>query len=163
VSRDEGTNFILLETWKKPPAAKWIAKPCNELGYTIGIVHGDGCVYKNETRYEYKVILNTIDKEFAETFSKVMAKLLNRKYIEPRWIEKEMVWRVEYRSKAFYLWYKRTEKKGLQGFKPFIEHDTETVRHYLRGLYDSEGSNNGNKRVRLSNSKKKLLKYCNTY
>jgi len=74
-----------------------------------------------------------------------MSRLLNRKYIEPWWDEKEKVWWVEYKSKAFYLWYKRCEEQGLQGFKQFIEHNTETVKYYLRGLFDSEGGNYRNK------------------
>jgi len=47
----------------------------------------------------------------------------------------------------------------LEGFKPYIEYSKETVRYYLRGLYDSEGNNYRNKQIQLSNSKEKLLKY----
>jgi len=139
-----------------PPSAKWVAKPCTELAYTIGIVHGDGNVYKNKRVGHYVIQFAVIDKEFAEMFSKVIAKLLNRKYIEPWWNKKEKKWRVEYRSKAFYTCYKRTEKKGLQGFKLFIEHDIETVKYYLRGLFDSDGGNYRNEYIYLST----LIKGC---
>jgi len=148
--------------WKHgviPPAAKWKAEPSRELAYITGVLHGDGSVYKNEANYEYKIELAVIDKEFAETFSKVIAKLLNRKYIEPWWNKKEKKWQIEYRSKAFYQWYKRCEEKGLEGFKPYIEHDTEMIRYYLKGLFDSEGCNYRNKRIKLSNSNIELLEY----
>jgi len=156
------TKEPTLYYWKHgkiSPAAKWKAGPCTELGYVIGAIHGDGCVSKSKSWYQYEIILDTIDKEFIITFSRAMARLLNRKYIEPWWDEKERAWRVEYKSKAFYEWYKKIEKQGLQGFKEYIEYSKETVRYYLRGLFDSEGNNNGNKQIRLTNTNKELLEY----
>jgi len=88
-----------------------------------------------------------------------MSRLLNRKYIEPWWDEKERAWRVVYKSKAFVIWYKKSEKQGLQGFKPYIEHDIETIRYYLIGLFDSDGNNDGNRQIQLSNTNKELLEY----
>jgi len=156
------TKEPILYYWKHgevPPLARWRAEPSKELAYVIGTVHGDGTVCKDELRGQYIIQLNTIDKEFAETFSKVIAKLLGVNYHKPHWSEKEKEWWVRYYSKAFVEWYKRCEEQGLQGFKLFIEYDRETVRHYLRGLFDSEGNNNGNKEIRLYNTKKKLLEY----
>jgi len=163
ISRILGINENTVKKWLYygvvPPSAKWKAELSKKLAYAIGVIQGDACVTKNESKHHYIIELNTIDKEFAEVFSKVMAKLLNANYHKPYWSNKRRQWRVIYKSKAFYLWYKRTEKKGLQGFKPFIEYNKSTVKHYLRGLYDSEGNNNGNKQIRLYNSKKKLLEY----
>jgi len=153
----------LLYFWKhgkhKPPLVKWRAEPSKELAYVVGVVQGDGCVCKNEADYEYLIQLDTIDQEFAIIFSKVISRLLSVKYHKPRWDKKERVWIIRYRSKPFYEWYKRCEKQGLQGFKSFIEYNRETVKYYLRGLYDSEGNNCGNKEIRLYNTKKKLLEY----
>jgi len=146
-----------------PPSAKWKAEPSKELAYVIGVVQGDGSVSKVKPKnihgYEYVIQLATIDKEFAETFSRAMSRLLGVNYHKLWWDEKEKEWRVVYKSKAFYTWYKKSEKQGLQGFKKYIEHDIETVRYYLKGLYDSEGSNYRNKYIYLYNSKKELLKY----
>jgi len=158
------TKKSTLYFWKHgriPPVAKWKAEPSKELAYVIGVLHGDGNVSKskNKSWYEYKVQLNTTDPEFTITFSKVMSRLLGVNYHEPCWSEKEKKWLVVYQSKAFYTWYKKTEEKGLEGFKSFIEYNRETVRYYLRGLYDSDGNNSGNKRIRLTNSKKELLEY----
>jgi len=88
-----------------------------------------------------------------------MAKLLDMSYREPYWSEKDKTWYVAYDSKAFFEWYKKCEEKGLEGFKPYVEYSRETVRYYLRGLYDSEGNNYRNKQIQLFNSKERLLKY----
>jgi len=163
ISRILNINENTVRSWLYygvvPPIAKWVAKPCTELAYIIGTVHGDGCVTKNKANYEYLIELGVVDKEFAITFSKALSKLLNKKYIEPWWNNKQKEWRIAYDSKAFYLWYKRTEEQGLQGFKEYIEHDMETVRYYLKGLFDSDGNNYKNKLIQLYNSSKKLLEY----
>jgi len=159
---NEGTVKKWLYYGVVPPAAKWIAKPSNELGYIIGILHGDGCVTKikkSEPGYDYRIQLNTVDKEFAIIFSKVMAKLLGMNYHKPYWSEKDKAWCVTYNSKAFFEWYKKCEGKGLEGFKRYIEYNKKTVRYYLRGLFDSDGNNYRNKRIQLYNSNKKLLEY----
>jgi len=69
------------------------------------------------------------------------------------------VGKITYKSKAFFTWYKKIEKEGLEGFKSYIEHDKKTVRYYLKGLFDSDGCNNGNKQIFLCNSDIKLLRY----
>jgi len=83
--------------------------------------------------------------------------MIRYEYHEPYWSEKK--WWVKYHSKPFYLWYKRCEEQGLQGFKKYIEYSRETVKYYLRGLFDSDGGNYRNKYIYLSNSNKKLLGY----
>jgi len=47
------TKISLLYHWKHgavPPLAKWTAKPCIELAYILGTVHGDGTVCKDGLR-----------------------------------------------------------------------------------------------------------------
>jgi len=156
------TKKSTLYYWKHgiiPPLAKWKAKPSRELAYVIGVINGDGNVCKDEFRHQYIIQLAVTDKEFTEMFSKVMARVLNVKYHKPYWDNKQKEWRVVYKSKAFYKWYKKCEEQGLQGFKEYIEYNKETVRYYLKGLYDSEGCNYRNKQIHLYNTKKKLLEY----
>jgi len=113
ISRILGIPRKTIENWLYrgvvPPSAKWVAKPCIELAYVIGVINGDGNVSKSKNKlgYEYRIELETIDPEFGIVFSKAMSKLLNRKYEEPRWKKKKKIWRVVYQSKAFYIWYKR--------------------------------------------------------
>jgi len=73
-----------------PPAAKWIAKPSIELAYTIGTIHGDGSVSKDESRYQYIVKLEVVDKEFVEVFSRMISRLLDVSYHKPYWSEREI-------------------------------------------------------------------------
>jgi len=161
------TKVSTLYFWKHgriPPLAKWTAKPSIELAYIIGTIHGDGniCISKlskNKPWYEYIIQLGVTDKEFAEVFSRSMSRMLGVKYHEPWWDKKEKRWRVDYHSKAFVKWYKKIEKEGLEGFKSYIEYNKETVRYYLKGLFDSDGCNYRNKLIQLYNSKKELLEY----
>jgi len=163
ISRMLGISQYTVRNWlhygKIPPTAKWRAEPSKELSYIIGVVQGDACVSKSKSWYRYRIDLAVIDKEFAIIFSKILSRILDVNYHEPRWSKRRKRWCVEYRSKSFYEWYKKTKREGLEGFKPYIEHDIETVRHYLKGLFDSEGSNYRCKRISLYNTKKKLLEY----
>jgi intein-encoded DNA endonuclease-like protein len=131
-------KIATLHYWKngrhKPPAARWIPEPSSELAYIIGVLKGDGYLYKH--KYHYDIKLDTRDYEFAETFGKALAKVLNKKVKKPYWDKSDNIWKIYYRSKAFYMWYR---KQNLKSLKRFIEHGKETVALFLRGLYDSDG------------------------
>ncbi len=164
-SRRLGISKPTLYRWKNgehiPPLAKWHPEPSKELVYVLGVLHGDGNVCIEE--HHYRIQLGVKDLEFAEAFSKNMAETLNKKYSTPRWYESRNRWRVEYNSKAFYVWY---EEQTLETLKSYIEHNKETVANFLRGLYDSDGghykykSNNRRySKICLSNNNIELLKY----
>ena len=51
-------------------------------------------------------------------------------------------------------------KQNLETLKPCIEYDKDTVRYFLRGLYDSEGSNYRCIRISLANGDLSLLRYA---
>ena len=68
----------------RPPSARWHPEPSKELAYVIGVMLGDGSLKRHSRDYDIK--LNTIDIEFAETFSNMLAKLLNRKALRPKYI-----------------------------------------------------------------------------
>jgi len=53
-----------------------VAKPSNELSYTLGSLE-DGCVSKSKNKlgYQCRIELETIDPEFGVVFSKAMSKL----------------------------------------------------------------------------------------
>jgi len=161
ISRKTGIKKCTIEDWiyrgKIPWLAKWIPEPSNELAYVLGVLYGDGYTVK-EHHHNYDIELLVKDYEFAETFSKTMSKLLNKKYMKP------VIWkkgrrnliRVYYRSKAFYMWYK---KQNLESLKQYIEYSKETLVNFLRGLYDSEGTNYRCKQIYLSNNDIDLLEY----
>lgn len=139
-----------------PPLARWHPEPSSELAYVIGVLLGDGYIIRKH-RYEYNIELTVKDHEFAETFSRAMAKVLNKKYKRPYWNRTLNAWNVCYHSKAFYTWYRR---QNLEILKPHIEYNKDIVKHFLRGLYDSEGTNYKCRRVWLYNNDKDLLKYA---
>ena len=129
-----------------------------ELAYVLGVMLGDGSLKRHSRDYDIK--LNTIDIEFAETFSSMLAKLLNRRVLRPKYIGRKRGrnygWEIAYSSKAFYTWFKR---QSLETLKQYIEYDKDTVKYFLRGLYDSEGNNYRCKLISLCNSDLELLQY----
>ena len=62
-----------------------------------------------------------------------------------------------YKSKAFHT---RFKQQNLESLKEFIEHDRDTVRTLLRGLFDSEGSNHECVQIELGNTELELLCYA---
>ena len=84
-SRRTGMPRRTLYYWKNrehiPILARWYPEPSSELAYIIGVLHGDGYLYIDMKKYayQYKIQLAAKDYEFAETFSKNMARLLNKK------------------------------------------------------------------------------------
>jgi intein-encoded DNA endonuclease-like protein len=112
--------------------------PSKELSYIIGVLFGDGTLKNERKNYQYKFILRTKDRDFAEYFSNQISKLLN-----------------------FPGGYKiRTEngflRKGGKGYVVsvsnkmlfhFLSKDAEYLMNYvkeypadfIRGLFDSDG------------------------
>ena len=163
VSRELGIPKTTLYYWKKgkykPPLARWIPKPSNELAYVLGVLNGDGYLHANRHHY-YRIQLGVKDLKFAEAFSIAMAKTLNKKYLVPKWDKSNNIWVVVYTSKAFYIWYKH---QNLDTLKPYIEYSRDAVANFLRGLYDSDGNHYIYKKrysqIRLYNNNTELLKY----
>ena len=122
----------------------------------LGVLYGDGYLAK-EYSYHYDLELIVKDYEFAEEFSRAVAEVLGKKFKSPRrLLRRPDIWRVRYYSKAFHTWFKR---QTLDTLKPYIEYNMDTVKHFLRGLYDSEGYNYKCRRILLYNSDQELLKY----
>ena len=157
ISRKLGIPKSTLHYWRhgihKPATTRWTPKPTKELAYVIGVLLGDGDTVEHG---RYDIELRVVDYEFAEEFSRNIAKLLNKKFKKPKWKKSEKLWRVYYRSKAFCTWFKN---QNLETLKPYIEYDIETVKAFLKAIYNSEGSNIGCKTISLSNTDIKLLKY----
>jgi len=162
VSRKLGIPKSTLHYWRhklnRPPTIRWVPKPTPELAYVLGVLQGDGYIRKKRY-WHYNIELQTKDIEFAEEFSKAIAKVLDKKFKKPK-LEyrktKSNLYRVCYYSKAFYIWYKNQTLKTL---KKYIEHNKECVKMFLRGIYDSEGSNYKCMYIKLVNSNLELLKY----
>ena len=158
VSRLTGIPKTTLYYWRhnlsRPPSTRWRPKPSKELAYALGALHGDANLHIQGSHHEIE--LSVKDHSFAETFSRNLAKTLEKPIKKPTYRRDRRQWRVYYKSKAFSIWY---QKQTLQTLKPYIEHDKDTVKQYLKALYDSEGSNYRCLTITLSNSNLDLLHY----
>ena len=105
VSRELGIPKSTLHYWRhnlyKPPSARWHPEPSEDLAYVLGVMLGDGNLHLHG--YCYDVELKVKDYEFAEEFSKAVAKILDKKFRKPYWSRSHNRWRVYYSSKAFYI------------------------------------------------------------
>ena len=160
ISKKLGIPKSTLHYWRhnlnKPPTTRWIPKPSSELAYVLGVLLGDGYIVR-EHHNNYDIELLVKDYDFAEEFSKVMARVLDKNFKIPRrWRRRPDFWRVYYQSKAFHQWFK---EQTLDTLKPYIEYNRDTVKYFLRGIYDSEGCNYRCKQIFLSNNDLKLLSY----
>jgi len=82
--------------------------------------------------------------------------VLDKEYRKPIWSRSHNLWRVYYSSKAFHIWFR---KQDLEKLKQYIEYDKDTVKYFLRGIYDSEGSNYRCRWISLVNNNLELLHY----
>jgi len=139
--------------YKVPWLARWAPEPSKELAYVLGVLYGDGYTAREYNSYYMELLVK--DYEFAEAFSRNIAKVLNKRYKKPTW-SRSNTWRVYYSSKAFYTWFKR---QSLETLKKYIEYNKDIVKYFLQGLYDSEGSNYRCRGVFLCNSDLDLLRY----
>ncbi len=158
ISRMLNITKSTLHYWRhginKPATIRWIPKASKELAYVLGALIGDG--YLRFYRYHYFIELQVRDYDFAQMFSISLSNLLNKKYLKPLWNSAHKMWMVSCPSKAFFTWYK---KQNLDTLRQYIEYNIETVRYFLRGLYDAEGSNYKCRQIGLWNTNAYLLKY----
>jgi intein-encoded DNA endonuclease-like protein len=130
------------------------SKGSPELAYIIGVESGDGSL--NFKRYNYRVRLNAIDKDFVLEFDRCLSKVLNA----PR----HKTWKGSGANEFFqlevssYLLY-RFLRRPLAILTPWIETDSDCVAGFLRGFFDSEGSVSETGVVTASNTNLDLLRY----
>jgi len=138
--------------WREPKLF-----PSKALSYILGVLLGDGCVTvfwnKSIKCFNHRIVLNTIDKEFADAFSKALRKI----GLNPRidYIKRESHWMVSCENKKFATWYKSLKLDDIQ--KIVKPHTPD----FVRGFYDSEGScvkhYDGYIYVGMYNSNRKIL------
>ena len=120
-----------------PCPCKFVPKPSPELSYILGVLDGDG--YVRVMGRHYLVGLSSIDKEFVETFNNALVKIFGKNKPYAIWVEKRAPPRkpsygVKGVCKRFVIWYLSTSKKERWMLAK------EYPKHYLRGIFDSEGS-----------------------
>ena len=127
--------------------------PCPELAYVMGVVLSDGNL--NIHGYNAEILLSVTDYDYAEEFSRCLAKILSRrKPYKVRRSEKRNRWIVQGSSVLLYQFLNRP----WQRLKSFLEHCEDCTAAFLRAFYDGEGCISQGSLV-ISNTDKELLNY----
>lgn len=114
--------------------------PSKQLSYVLGVLLGDGTVYKTRRVYPkkvsfgYMISLSVRNESFAKKFAKNLSEIFNKEVKVYKCDEKKgrgIFYKVFVSSKQFYNWYSR-EKAIKFGIK--------FPKHFLSGFYESEGS-----------------------
>jgi DNA endonuclease len=113
------------------------AEPSPELAYLIGVSKGDADLGIN--RWNYRVRLRAVDKDFVQTFNHCASVVLGTKPHSMAWIQKRGQWSVEICSLKLY----RFLQQPLRKLKVTMEHCENCIASFLRGFFDSEGSMSG--------------------
>ena len=133
-------------------------KPSPELSYLVGAFLGDGDLFYDQTKQEYRVRIRVKDKEFADEIKRCAEKLNFKVHF---FYEEDKTrtdrWAVYIKSKQLYMFLKKDWKELLETSKPYLK-------DFLRGFYDAEGypvicaSKNGLKIwIELCNTNKEFL------
>src|SRR5947208_303597 len=128
-----------------------VASP--ELAYVIGVIAGDGNLSIHG--YNYEMLLSVTDRDFAEEFSRCLAKILGKPNLyKVRWSEKRKRWIVQGSS----IFLHRFLRGGWQRLKRYVEHCYRCRASFLRALFDGEGTI-GKNGISIYNTDLRLLQY----
>ena|SRR5437016_11643780 len=129
------------------------ATACPELAYVIGVASSDGNLNVHEHHRE--ILLSVTDRDFAEEFSRCLAKVLSRAVpYKVRWSEKRKRWIVQGASILLH----RFLSHRWHELKPWIEHCNKCTARYLRAFFDGEGCIS-HRQLTVSNTNVELLLY----
>ena len=164
VSKERGIPWSTLATWyygKSRPVFKKELKPSPELAYLIGVYLSDGNVYfDGKGHYDFR--LKVKDLDFAQETKRCLEAIgLGASVL--KW--NDFFW-LRCTSKGLYKLLRSIAEKGTKGdagireiywekLEEYVEVDEETIRSFLRGLFDGDGSSN-----RLFNTHLPLLLYA---
>jgi len=126
-----------------------------EICYILGVLLGDGYVYKGKTNYF--IHLKVTSKTFAESFCKALKEIGLTPHLF--WYEKEQRYIAGCSSKIFYNFYKNLTLKDI---RKLATKNKENMKEFIRGFYESEGTNVINKKwkvwiIAMCNSNLELL------
>jgi len=122
----------------KSPIKRPNLVPSADLMYVLGVLKGDGCVYKRGRAY--LIELSTKSKEFAKSFASALKKLNLTPSLRTRLIKKYenyRVYTVTAISKIFVEWYKGL---SLTQIREMIGENRGLAVAFVRGFYEAEGS-----------------------
>lgn len=127
-------------------------RPSEDLAWLIGVIVGDGSTWNKN--YNYVLILECKDLEFAMKFARCLEAVAECKTC---FMIRNGYYRVCGYSKTLYNLLKKP--LDLEKLKYYIEYNEETIRAFLRGFFDSEGSVDKRGYIYIFNTDLKLLLY----
>lgn len=136
----------------------WRPKQSKELSYILGVMKGDGNIYKKRIQFR------TIDKIFAEKFAHYLHKIgihsypmfVEKRSINPNYKNSKDVYCIFASSMLFARWYNGLSLENLE------EEVSDFLEEFLCGFYESEGTiydNHGYLRITISSTDKGLLHF----
>ncbi len=112
-------------------------KKTKNLCYILGILKGDGYLYRNKSNY--CIALESIDLDFINSFKNALKKInltSGGPYERKRSERRNKIYKIEARSKIFFKWFKNLNFKKIEKVIKEVNGEIE----FIRGVYESEGS-----------------------
>jgi len=120
--------------WSPPELKPENAELLKDFAYVLGwLIKGDGSVFRSGSHFVVKIKCRDYDAVYAA--SRALSNILRKKFARPR--QDEGFWVVVYYSKAFVLWW---GQQNLSSLKRFVEFDENTMKEFIRGYFDSDGT-----------------------
>ena len=138
-------------------AYEFSASPSPELAYIIGVSKGDGSV--RSQKWNHRVRLRVIDKEFAEEFDRCASHVLGSPRHAITWLSNHGLWCVEVLSVLLVRFLRGPFSQVVKA----VTHCEKCAAGFLRGFFDSEASMSGrsldvsNGSIRIMRLVKQLL------
>ncbi|MDO8647032.1 MAG: LAGLIDADG family homing endonuclease [Candidatus Diapherotrites archaeon] len=111
-------------------------EPSPELSYVLGVCFGDAGLVLDSRKSDYKLVLETIDNDFAEKFSQCGSKVLKKtRNYSINYSAKRQIYATKARSKQLYYFVKSV-KENFELVKPIAE---KFPAEFIQGVADSEG------------------------
>ena len=108
-------------------------EPSSELSYVIGVSLGDGSTYYNKKSQCYRICLTVKAKEFADSFSKAISRIVGRTTPYKVMPCKRNLYHVEIGCYVLFTFLRQPLEKLKLYIKAF-------PKDFLRGFYESEGN-----------------------
>jgi len=146
VAKELDISRSTIEKWlsrgAKPRTYHYVPnlKPSPELSYMVGVLLGDGWVFKSGVRY--MLGLEVADKAFSEGFERALMKLgfhVGKQFIRSKNIREKDMFVVYASSLFFYDWWQNFKSSLVYNLRQ-LGYNNEFMLAFIRGFYESEGS-----------------------
>ena len=123
--------------WAPPEPKPENLEILKDFAYVLGwLIKGDGSVFITSGREKRFIVkFKCKNRSAVIRANRAFARVLGR--YPNRLVRDGHFWVATYHAKAFVIWWKQHSPEGL---KPYIEFSEDTIREFIRGYFDSDGS-----------------------